>query len=432
MGVADGDNLCALFACVAHGHQGVHGFAGLREGHNQGLLVHDRVAVAELVGELNLGGDTAPVFDGVACHLARVCGGTASNHDDLVNRAQHRVVDVQLVEGQIAVLVEAAHEGLLNGGRLLVDLLLHEGVVAALFGCGCVPLDVEGLALCGVALEVDNRVVGCGDGHDLVLTHLHGFLGVVNERGDVRTEEVLVLAQANDQRGVTTGCHNAVRVVCVHCQDGECTFEAVGCDAHCLGEVTGAELIVDACDGCCSYLGVGLRCELYAFGEQFGTQLCEVFDNAVVYDGEAAVVDDVGVSVVVGGSTMGCPTGVTDTNLGFRQGVFLDLIFEVQELACLLTEYDAVGAYECHTGRVIAAVFLTAQTFEDHIVRVVVKLVTVRSSVQTYISYNSTHAISLSHKYPNMRTVKNRYASRLLWLFLPFSVVSFSSHKFIS
>ena len=123
---------------------------------------------------------------------------------------------------------------------------------------------------------------------------------------------------------------------------------------------------------------------------------------------------------------------MTDTNLGFRQGVFLDLIFEVQELACLLTEYDAVGAYECHTGRVIAAVFLTAQTFEDHIVRVVVKLVTVRSSVQTYISYNSTHAISLSHKYPNMRTVKNRYASRLLWLFLPFSVVSFSSHKFIS
>ena len=49
-----------LFACVAHGHQGVHGFARLREGHNQGLLVHDRVAVAELVGELNLGGDTAP------------------------------------------------------------------------------------------------------------------------------------------------------------------------------------------------------------------------------------------------------------------------------------------------------------------------------------------------------------------------------------
>ena len=128
---------------------------------------------------------------------------------------------------------------------------------------------MEGLALCGGAFEVDDGVVGAGDGHNLVLTHLDGFLGVVNERGDVRTEEVLVLAQANDQRGVTTGCHNAVRVVCVHCQDGECTFEAVGCDAHCLGEVTGAELIVDACDGCCSYLGVGLRCELYAFGEQF-------------------------------------------------------------------------------------------------------------------------------------------------------------------
>ena len=373
MGVADGDNLCALFACVAHGHQGVHGFARLREGHNQGLLVHDRVAVAELVGELNLGGDTAPVFDGVACHLARVCGGTASNHDDLVNRAQHRVVDVQLVEGQITILVEAAHEGLLNGGRLLVDFLLHEGVVATLFGCGCVPLDVEGLTLCGIALEVDNRVVGCGDGHDLVLTHLHGFLGVVDERGDVRTEEVLVAAQANHQRRVAAGCHNTVRVVGVDSQDGEGTLEAVGGDTHGLGEVTGTELVVDACDGCGGYLGVSLRGELHALGEQLSTQFCKVFDNTVVDDGEAAVVNNVGVSVDVGGSTVGCPTGVTDTNLGFRQGVFLNLVLEVQELACLLTEFDTVGAHQCHASRVIAAVFLAAQTFEQcpdlHILR---------------------------------------------------------------
>ena len=207
------------------------------------------------------------MFDGVACHLARVCGGTASNHDDLVNRAQHRVVNVQLVEGQVPVLVETAHEGLLNGGGLLVDFLLHEGVEAALFGCGCVPLNVEGLALCGVALEVDNRVVGCGDGHDLVLTHLDGFLGVVNERGDVRAEEVLVLTQADDQRGVAAGCHNAVRVVGVDSQDGEGTLEAVGGDAHGLGEVTGTELVVDACDSCGSYLGVSLRGELHALGE---------------------------------------------------------------------------------------------------------------------------------------------------------------------
>ena len=215
-------------------------------------------------------------------------------------------------------------------------------------------------------------------------------------------------------------------------QDGEGTFEAVGCDAYCLGEVTGTELVVDACDSCGGYLGVSLRGELHAFGEQLSTQFCKVFDNTVVDDGEAAVVDNVGVSVDVGGSTVGCPTGVTDTNLGFRQGVFLNLVLEVQELTCLLTEFDTVGAHECHAGRVVAAVFLAAQTFEDHIVCVVVKLVTVRSSVQTYISYDSTHAISLSHKYPNMRTVKYRYASRSLWLFLPFSIFALSSHTFIS
>ena len=151
-------------------------------------------------------------------------------------------------------------------------------------------------------------------------------------------------------------------------QDGECTFEAVGGDTHGLGEVTGTELVVDACDSCGGYLSVSLRSELHALGEQLSTQFCKVFDNTVVDDGEAAVVNNVGVSVDVGGSTVGCPTGVTDTNLGFRQGVFLNLVLEVQELACLLTEFDTVGAHQCHAGRVVAAVFLAAQTFEDHIV----------------------------------------------------------------
>ena len=129
-------------------------------------------------------------------------------------------------------------------------------------------------------------------------------------------------------------------------------------------------------------------------------------------DGEAAVVNNVGVSVDVGGSTVGCPTGVTDTNLGFRQGVFLNLVLEVQELACLLTEFDTVGAHQCHAGRVVAAVFLAAQTFEDHVVCVVVKLVTVRVKAQTYISYDSTHAISLSHGPSYPRRVKICYSSR--------------------
>ena len=114
--------LAPCSACVAHGPSGRPWFARPQEGSQSGLRSRF-TAVAQLVGELNLGGDTAPVFDGVACHLACVCCGTTCNNDDLVNRAQHRVVDVQLVEGEAVAPSRRNGEGLLNCGGLLVDFL---------------------------------------------------------------------------------------------------------------------------------------------------------------------------------------------------------------------------------------------------------------------------------------------------------------------
>ena len=227
MGVADGYDLSALLAGVTHRHEGIHGLAGLRESHNQGLLVHDGVAVAELMSELDLGGDTAPVLDSVARNLTRVRCGTAGHHDDLIDRAQHGIINIKLVQNEVTFFIHASHEGLLNGGGLLVDFLLHKRVVAALFRrCG-VPFNVERFTFGGVAVKVNNRVVGAGDGDNLILPHLHGFFGVIDKRRNVRAQEVLVLPQADHQRGVTAGGHHLVGVVCVHRKDCERTLHTV-------------------------------------------------------------------------------------------------------------------------------------------------------------------------------------------------------------
>ena len=66
-----------------------------------------------------------------------------------------------------------------------MDFLLHERVIAALFRrCG-VPFDVEGLAFGGVARKINNGIACSGDGDNLILPHLYGFLSVVNKRRDV-------------------------------------------------------------------------------------------------------------------------------------------------------------------------------------------------------------------------------------------------------
>lgn len=89
LGVTDSDHLGTLLACVTHSHQGIHGLTGLRQSNDERLLVHNRIAVAELVRELDLGWDTAPVLDGVACNVASVSRSTAGDDDDLVDGLQN-------------------------------------------------------------------------------------------------------------------------------------------------------------------------------------------------------------------------------------------------------------------------------------------------------------------------------------------------------
>ena len=89
VGVDDGQDLTALLTGMAHGLDGVHGLAGLGDGHGEGLLADDGVAVAELVGEFDLHGDAAPVLDGVLGDVPGVGGGAAGDDDDLVDAAQN-------------------------------------------------------------------------------------------------------------------------------------------------------------------------------------------------------------------------------------------------------------------------------------------------------------------------------------------------------
>ena len=150
-------------AGVLDRHERVHGLAGLADRHDQRAAVDHRVAVAELVRQLDLARGSR-----VQCSMAylrdhaRVDGGAARDDDDLVDVAQGGLGDPQLVEDQPAGLVGAAEEGVRDRVRLLLDLLGHEVRVAALLGGRGVPVDVVGLALDGRAVEPDHASTESG------------------------------------------------------------------------------------------------------------------------------------------------------------------------------------------------------------------------------------------------------------------------------
>ena len=152
--------------------------------------------------------------------------------------------------------------------------------------------------------------------------------------------------------------------------------------------------------------------------------------TTVVNDGEGGRCRQRGGALLSVGPPWVAQRCVTDTNLGVRRGCF-DLVLRFRSLPAFLRIQMPSGLTTCHASRVIAAVFPGgAKTFEDHRMRCGVKIVTVRNSVQTRISHDSTHAISLSHKNPDMRTVKYRYTSQFIVAFLAFQVLSFSSPNF--
>ena len=388
VGVADGHGAGALLLGVADRHEGVHGLAGLGDGHHEGVRVDDRVAVAELVGELHLHGDPAPVLDGVLGHRARVGGRAARQDDDLVDGLELLGVDPQLVQHQGAGGVRAAQQGVLHGLGLVVDLLLHEGLEAALLRGRGVPVHGEALALGGAAPEVRD-LDGVGrDRHDLVLLELDGLAGEVDEAGDVRAEEVLPLAQADDERRVAARGHHAVRVVHVHGQQGEGTLEALGGQLHGAGQVLAGRVPVDVGEEVGGHLGVRLGEELDALGEQLLAQLGVVLDDAVVDERQPALVRHMRVGVAVGGAAVGGPPGVADADEAGGDGVLGELLGEVGELARLLPVVQLTAVHHGHTGGVVSAVFETTQALHQDVESAVL---TIRLGLAD-VSDDSAHA----------------------------------------
>lgn len=330
----DGQYLGALFTRVAQRHQRVHGLAGLRNGHHQRSGGEDRVTVAEFVGEFHFYRNAHPMLDGVFGHHARVRGRAAGDDDDLVDGFEIMLVDAHLIEVDVAVLVETPQQGALHGGRILVDLLVHEGVPAAFFGSRGIPIHGVGLRMFhDVAHEVGDDDLVCGHHHGLVLVDFHGALGVGHERGHVGAEEVLAFAKTDHQRRIVTGANHDVRLSHVRGENGERAFQHAGQTADGLEQVrlTGFldDLVADFAQQFRRDLGIGFGDETIALRLQVETKLGSVFDDAVVDDGDLAVTRRVRMRVSVVRHAVRSPTRMADAHGGVRHRITFDVLHQV-------------------------------------------------------------------------------------------------------
>ena len=231
------------------------------------------------------------------------------------------------------------------------------------------------------------------DHHGLVLTDLHRRLRVRHERGHIRTQEILPLAQTHNERRIMARADHDARLAAIHRQNRERALEHAPQAAHRLKQVGFARLrdhrVHNLAQQLGRHLGVGARNETVPLRLQVQTQLRGVLDDAVVDDRHLAVTARMRVRVHIVGHTVRGPTRMPDRHRGVRQRAHLDVLHQIRQAAGLLAHRHTVHTRrgQRHTGRIIPTVFQPFQALQAHLEGAHRRTIHIPC-----ITYNSTHA----------------------------------------
>ncbi len=174
-------------------------FTGLADDEDERSGFDGRVAVAELAGVFDFDGDVGEVFDHVFAGERGVPAGAACIDEDSVHRAEFGCGHVEAAEvGGGFLLVESSAQCVLEGARLLEDLLEHVVGVSALLGLFRLEVQFADAVGGGSSISPLDLETVAEHGDDIVVIQVDDLLGVSDYRGRVAGEEVFLLAYADN------------------------------------------------------------------------------------------------------------------------------------------------------------------------------------------------------------------------------------------
>ncbi|MNE05346.1 hypothetical protein D3C80_979040 [compost metagenome] len=209
----------AQFLGVAQGSQGVGGFTRLGDRDEQGVRLHHHLAVAELAGDFDLARNTGQAFQPVTGNHTGMVAGAAGNDLHVAHFGEQLgSLRTESLDHHV-ILAQAAFQGALHHGWLLVDFLEHEVTVLALVSRFGAFMVLHGFALDLGAGNVPDGDLFAADFGDVALFQVHEAVGDLAQGQLVGSQEVLAVAQADDQRAAAAGCQQAIRLLGAdHCQ----------------------------------------------------------------------------------------------------------------------------------------------------------------------------------------------------------------------
>ena len=362
--VGDRERSRALLAREPHCSDRVGRLAGLRDPDHERVLRQHGVAVTPLARDVRLDGNARPLLDDVAPDDAGVVRGAACDDHDPA-----QVLDLQLVEPDPfqdeLPASRAVADRLAHRFRLLVDLLEHERLVAALDGALVVPVDRLDLLVLDLAfIREEARAFG-RDRDDLaVLDQLHPAR-LLEERGNRGCQEHLAFPDADDERALMARADEEIGMVVMDNDEGEVPFELAIDGAHGLQEIA----FVVVLDQVHDHLRIRLGAEAMALGFERFLQLAIVLDDSVQHDCEPAVVTTrQRVRILLVDGAVRRPARVAETVI--RSGaVRAGGVLQKLEIANRAHVLEPAVLAQRDARRVVAAVLESLETVEQQLFR---------------------------------------------------------------
>ncbi len=223
-----------------------------------------------------------------------------------------------------------------------------------------VPVDVRNLLLDLDRVHVDDAVaIGLQDGH-LAVFEIDDLARMRENRRDVAGDEVLVFAQSEEQRASLARGDDLVGVDARDHRDAVRPLDLKQRFEHRILEIPVEALL----DEVREHFGVGIGGEHVATPLQHLLEDRRVLDDAVVDDGDAAVLAHVRMRVLLIGRTVRRPARVRDAGRPLDRSRVQEQL-QLGDLARLLHRFDARAIHDGDARRIIAAIFETLEPLEQ-------------------------------------------------------------------
>ena len=209
----------------------------------------------------------------------------------------------------------------------------------------------------------DGDAVLCDDG-DLAVVQIRHVAGVRDQRGDVRGDEATALAIAQQQRRILARGNKPIRLVRADHAEGIGALDAVKQAVHGVEDVAAVVEVIFQQLG--DDLRVGVRAEAHALCQQKFLDLQIVFDDAVMDDGHAAVLADVGMGVDVVRLAVRGPAGVPQADAALDGPAALDQVAQhLQAALGFLHLQHVLRRNDGNARRVVPAIFQPCQPVQQ-------------------------------------------------------------------